>query len=263
MARRKSSSKKAVSLFPFLDILACVIGNLILIITTVVLDQMDSKPLADAARLENLRQETVRQSARRAELEKQLQELRQSAGDVDERIAQAQQQVDEAKRKFDEANRQLAAAEAAPTATVQPPTPKELERLQAQRRKIDEEIARIEAEILERKTTPERAIVLLPPASGGAGPTRGIFVEVTSDRLVVHQDKQPWEVPAAKIAGDLKFQELLNRIEDDDQAIITFLVRPNGIATLRVAERTAAAQDVRTGRVPLPGDGKLDLSTSP
>jgi hypothetical protein len=263
MARRKSSSKKAVSLFPFLDILACVIGNLILIITTVVLDQMDSKPLADAARLENLREETVQQSARRAELEKQLQELRQSAGDVDERIAQAQQQVDEAKRKFDEANKQLAAAEAAPTTTMQAPTPEELEKLQAQRRKIDEEIAQIEAEILERQKTPERAIVLLPPASGGGGPTRGIFVEVTSDRLIVHQGEQPWEVPAAQIAADPKFAELLKGIQNDDQAIITFLVRPNGIATLRLAENAAAAHDVRTGRVPLPGDGKLDLSTGP
>ena len=38
MARR-AKKKQEVSLFPFLDILACVIGNLILIITAVVLEQ--------------------------------------------------------------------------------------------------------------------------------------------------------------------------------------------------------------------------------
>ncbi|NDH94779.1 MAG: hypothetical protein EBZ13_09685, partial [Planctomycetia bacterium] len=46
MARRERK-KQEVSLFPFLDILACVIGNLILIITAVVLEQVDTKPMAE------------------------------------------------------------------------------------------------------------------------------------------------------------------------------------------------------------------------
>ena len=46
MARREKK-KQEVSLFPFLDILACVIGNLILIITAVVLEQVDTKPMAE------------------------------------------------------------------------------------------------------------------------------------------------------------------------------------------------------------------------
>ena len=55
MSRRRQARKHEVSLFPFLDILACVIGNLILIITAVVLDQMDTKPIAEAAKIDDLR----------------------------------------------------------------------------------------------------------------------------------------------------------------------------------------------------------------
>ena len=51
MARREKK-KQEVSLFPFLDILACVIGNLILIITAVVLEQVDTKPIAEQAKRE-------------------------------------------------------------------------------------------------------------------------------------------------------------------------------------------------------------------
>ncbi len=51
MARREKK-KQEVSLFPFLDILACVIGNLILIITAVVLEHVDTKPIAEAAERE-------------------------------------------------------------------------------------------------------------------------------------------------------------------------------------------------------------------
>ena len=43
----KAKKETGSSLFPFLDILACVIGNLILIITAVVLESVDSDKLAE------------------------------------------------------------------------------------------------------------------------------------------------------------------------------------------------------------------------
>ena len=46
MARRQKK-KQEISLFPFLDILECVIGNLILIITAVVLESVDTDKFAD------------------------------------------------------------------------------------------------------------------------------------------------------------------------------------------------------------------------
>ena len=63
MARRQKK-KQEVSLFPFLDILACVIGNLILIITAVVLESVDSDKLADVFENEAIQKQTEAKSTR-------------------------------------------------------------------------------------------------------------------------------------------------------------------------------------------------------
>ena len=57
MARRQKK-KQEISLFPFLDILACVIGNLILIITAVVLESVDTDKLADLFQNEAIQKQT-------------------------------------------------------------------------------------------------------------------------------------------------------------------------------------------------------------
>ena len=63
MARRKKK-KQEISLFPFLDILACVIGNLILIITAVVLESVDTDKLADLFQNEAIQKQTEENLAR-------------------------------------------------------------------------------------------------------------------------------------------------------------------------------------------------------
>ena len=65
MSRARAQSGPSISLFPFLDILACVIGNLILIITTVVLEQMDTKPIAEAAKIDDVREQAEAENYRK------------------------------------------------------------------------------------------------------------------------------------------------------------------------------------------------------
>ena len=76
MARRQKK-KQEVSLFPFLDILACVIGNLILIITAVVLEQVDTKPSAEAAEREAQKKQIEKDLQTVALLQQQLKKLQQ------------------------------------------------------------------------------------------------------------------------------------------------------------------------------------------
>ena len=52
MGRRRKSDAESVSLFPFLSILACVIGVLTLMITALALGQMDTEEVADLNVLE-------------------------------------------------------------------------------------------------------------------------------------------------------------------------------------------------------------------
>ena len=71
MARRQKK-KQEISLFPFLDILACVIGNLILIITAVVLESVDTDKIATQFANEATKQKTEDILKIYAELEKML-----------------------------------------------------------------------------------------------------------------------------------------------------------------------------------------------
>jgi hypothetical protein len=254
MAGRRKPRKQEVSLFPFLDILACVIGNLILIITTVVLEQVDTKPVAEAARLEEVKEETKREQARVVELEQQLDALR-------ERSSTAMAALDAVRRKIEEAKERKQAAEARvkPPPQAPPETPADLERLEAERARIEEEIKKVEQEIVERQRPPEQMIAVLPGGAGN-GPRRGVFVEAARDGLVIHEGDKPWNVPTATIGADPRFKALLDGVKGDAESIVTFLVRPDGLASLGAGQRVAQAAGVRSGRVPLPGGGALDLS---
>lgn len=260
MARRRSSSKKEVSLFPFLDILGCLIGSLILIITTVVLEQMDTAPMAQAARIEDLKEEAQEERARQKALEKKLADRGRSAGAVDKRLAEARRRADEAARKLAEARQKLAAAERIKVETPSVPPPPDTAALAAKRRQLDEQAAKIRAEIVERQKIPEQAIVILPPGTGAEGPTKGIFIEAANGKVIVHDERKPWEVTPDKLAADPRFKELLAKVAADKNAIITILVRPEGLGSMWQVQKLVTEAGGRFGRVPLPGKGAIDLS---
>jgi multidrug efflux pump subunit AcrA (membrane-fusion protein) len=260
MARRKSSSKKEVSLFPFLDILGCLIGSLILIITTVVLEQMDSQPVAQAAKIDDTRQEASRALARLAALEKQLALIERKADAGDVRLAAARRRADAAARRAAEARKKLAAAEQIKVDAPAAPKPVDTTALAARKKKLEDDAAKVRAEIAERKKPIEQSIVVLPPGTGGGGPKRGVFVEAAKGKVVVHDAKKPWEAAADKAVADPRFKELLARTAADKDAVITILVRPDGLSTLGLLQKAAAEAGARVGRVPLPGSGSLDLT---
>jgi predicted RNase H-like nuclease (RuvC/YqgF family) len=257
MGRPRTARKQGVSLFPFLDILACVIGNLILIITTVVLEQVDTQPVAEAARIDDLREEAGRQQARAADLQKQVEELQRRSGTALGKLAEVRAKIAEAKRQLAEA--ETRAREADKPAPSPPAMAADLAKLERERNQIAGEIADLERQIADRKRQPEQMIAILPPGTGG-GPRKGVFVEAAKDGLVIHEGAKPWRIPTGKVASDPQFKALLERVKKDGDAIVTFLVRADGLAALAAGQKATADAGVRSGRVPLPGQGGLDLS---
>ena len=106
MARRQKK-KQEISLFPFLDILACVIGNLILIITAVVLESVDSEKIAEQFQTEAIQQQTEENLETIRKLEESLEKLRQDSIPSERRVQQAQQQLVDAERAQREAKWRL------------------------------------------------------------------------------------------------------------------------------------------------------------
>ena len=156
MARRQKK-KQEVSLFPFLDILACVIGNLILIITAVVLESVDSDKLAEQFANEAIQQQTEQNLQTIRDLEKSLEKLKQDSISSDARVQKAQQQLVEAERAQREAQGRLL--------DVPPPPPPpddedtaELKKRELEIQEIIAEMKRIEAKIADKKKKPDQSI---------------------------------------------------------------------------------------------------------
>ena len=183
MARRQKK-KQEISLFPFLDILACVIGNLILIITAVVLESVDTDKLADLFQNEAVQKQTEENLATIRELEEKLAKLKQDSISNDSRVQKAQQQLVEAERLQREARGRLL--------NVPPPPPPpddedkaELKKRELEIQEIIAEMKRIEAKIADKKKKPDQSISIFMKIGGRGGIRRPFFVEVTKDNLVL------------------------------------------------------------------------------
>ena len=297
MARRQKK-KQEISLFPFLDILACVIGNLILIITAVVLESVDTDKLADLFQNEAIQKQTEENLEAIRGLEERLEKLKQDSSSSDSRVQKAQQQLVEAERAQREAKGRLL--------NVPPPPPppddedtSELKKRNLEIQEIIAEMKRIEAKIADKKKKPDQTISILYANKGRGGVRRPFFVEVKKDNLVLlpneldyknlFDTEKPIKVPVAKMAGDKSFKKLLDYVlthlgktgllRRRRDTIITFLVRPEGVNSYRVAKKVvdqyektnekrlvvgvlpngAPVLDALSGKAPLPGEGKILL----
>ena len=295
MARRQKK-KQEISLFPFLDILACVIGNLILIITAVVLESVDTDKLADLFQNEAIQKQTEENLATIRGLEERLAKLKQESISNDSRVQEAQQQLVEAERLQREAQGRLL--------NVPPPPPPpddedtaELKKRNLEIQEILAEMKRIESKIADKKKKPDQSISILYSKVGGGGARRPFFVEVTKNGITLlpndldfknlFKNEKPIKIPAAKIASDKSFEKLLNYVKDQKaksgplrrrrDTIITFLIRPDGVSTYNTAknvvnqfeskyERELAIiplnngdfiVEALSGKAPLPSEGEI------
>lgn len=291
MARREKK-KQEVSLFPFLDILACVIGNLILIITAVVLEQVDTKPVADAAEYEAKLVKVKEQEQQIEQLQQQLAELRKETTSTSVELEKLEEQVETAEEKLREARSQVAKIPKTPP-KIDPALLQEKKLREQTLRELEEEMTKIKADIAERQKKPEQAISLLPgkiAGLAGGAPSKAVFAEINKEGLIVFPDqplwqqKQPLVIKTESIAKDAALGKLMDDVLADDAAIVTFLMRPDCLDVYNVIKnRFDAFQKTNEaklkspidpknpdsplqlrkiyGAVPLPGEGVLDFSS--
>jgi len=297
MARRQKK-KQEVSLFPFLDILACVIGNLILIITAVVLESVDSDKLAEQFANEAIQQQTEQNLQTIRDLEKSLEKLKQDSISSDARVQKAHQQLVKAERAQREAQGRLL--------DVPPPPPPpddedtaELKKRELEIQEIIAEMKRIEAKIADKKKKPDQTISVLYENKGRGGVRRPFFVEITKNDLVLlpnaldyknlFDSEDPIKIPVGKAGSDKSFTKLMDYVlthlgktgllRRKRDTIITFLIRPEGVDSYRLVKKVvdqyekknenrlvvgmlpngAPVLDALSGKAPLPGDGKILL----
>ena len=135
------------------------------------------------------------------------------------------------------------------------------------------QVTRLETELKQRETKnqdlqnelarrteppPEPPIQIRPSNNSRDGNTA--FVECRSDGIVLYNEDKPRLVPAGEMKKNAAFLEMLDQVSQDPDAIVTFLVRSDGISNYFVAREIARSKNCRNGKLPIVGQGDLDLS---
>ena len=210
MARAKSSAIPTVSLFPFLSILACLSGALVVMICVLAIVQVTSSgstaaksnPLA--AEMQQIQKQlnefrtltdqmtTIEQAEKRMVL---LQELTQNADTTDALRARLEAEIK---------NMQVVIAN-----------------LQNEKPRLTKEIAKLKEDLAERRIDPAQIKPALRVQGGGSGFAVGrrlFVVEANSDSVVVHRSKEDrFRVAAPTIGADQELRSEAGTFDDGGQ----------------------------------------------
>jgi hypothetical protein len=264
MARRKQGKKVTVSLFPFLSILACVIGTLTLLITAMALGQMDNDTVASAEMYQRIQDAIEQEEQRKEKIEELLAKAEDQADDSLKELADARVKLEELRLEKEAllAARDPKDDEKKPI--IIPPVDeekhkKQMAELEAQIAEQEALIEQLAAELENRGGPVREAEVIIQPSGSGVDlePT---FVECTGAGIVLLEADPPKHIRRADMAGDEDFGALLDDVAGRPKATVIFLVRSDGLSTYFSASGVARARYARNGKLPVIGQGKIDLS---
>ena len=254
MARAKVSAIPNVSLFPFLSILACLSGALVVMIcvltilrvTTSGTTAAKSNPLAlemkDLQRQLSEYRALTDQLTTVEEVEKRLvmlRDLSQGADTTDQMRVRIQKEIE---------NLQTVIAN-----------------LLADKPRLQKEVVKLKEELAERRIKPEDIKPALRVQGGGSGFAVGrrlFVVEANVDSIVVHQSKDDrLRIASSAIGADKDYNDFLAEVARNKNHQVLFLIRTDGQNSYDRGAGWAQQQfKLATSKIPIPGQGKVDLS---
>jgi len=263
MAKRAQDGGDDVSLFPFLSVLACVIGTLTMIIAAVAVQALDNDTVDQAIKYEEKKAELAQAdedlAKLSAELKKKETQIRkeQSAEqkkleDAKKRLAELLAKLEETQTKLDQISLDGPKVDLAGEAE----TIKEMEEELKSRR---EKIAQMEKEVADRKLPPKESEVSILPGGSGVGFDPS-FVECDEGRIVIHDGGKTTPVRTNEMNTNPEFIKLLEEVKANPKGQVVFLIRDDGLSTYRSARGLVSAKGVKNGKLPVVGDGRIDLS---
>ena len=257
MARRRRNDND-VSLFPFLSVLACVIGTLILLLSAVAIGGIGERSLDQVRLSERFEAAEIFLAGGRALLEDFEADLRRRRNEIED---------------SEEIGRQLSGLGLTPDISLQ-----ELEQLvdlrgrqaaldessrkvSEQARKLAAQVKRQSEEVRQRDVKRLRAPILIDPS--GIGPDyRPFLVECTRDYVELHHTRGDFSfrIPTDEVVRNPEYKKFLRQVRAISRGLVIFLIRPDGVGTFMEAEAVANQFRVRNAKLPLPGQGDLDFT---
>lgn len=261
MARRPRDNDDDISLFPFLSIIASVIGVLTMMIATLALAQMDTKDVALIDEYESTALQLTEEEAIVAELQKLIDDrIGPGAASVREDLNRNEKELAQLLRELTEVQEQLKELEKVKVVIPQldPAQRESVSSMQNELKSLEEELAQLEKELSEREEASQTKTSILPSGSGVN--FRPHFVECAAGSIVMHTVDPPKLIRAANMVNDKDFIGLLETVANGVNDSVVFLIRGDGLSTYYAARKLCTDREIRNGKLPVIGNGKIDLS---
>ncbi len=268
MARRKSKGAE-ISLFPFLSILVCVIGCLTMIIVFINLIQMDQAEGKEPEEVE-VAKEYVEIDKKQKDDQKELDRLRQ----LMENVIQDQEDLRSKREKLRRLKELLSNNEIIDSLREELIAKLNLlvntnKKLNKDKETLMADIKKLKEEIEKRKLPPDAASLRVQ-SSGSSANVEPYFVEIADKTVLIHTSltEPPLVIPSASLKQSKEFLDLLKKISEKPYRKLIFLVRgnPASVANFNRANgvvggfNRVSGTRILPGKLPLPGEGKLDLT---
>lgn len=270
MAKRRESSGDEVSLFPFLSILACLIGALVVLIVVMSVSNSQKSDGRSKAEVELAKtyQQMLRELKEREKLAKEMAEL----------LAKLNQYEEDRKIKEDKLARlrKLITSSADVQKQNEAMGQEQLKKLDNLLLEIDgikkqitaskAEVGKLTEELKVRQIPPDRRpppVVVQPSGSGDSASQKLFFVEASGAKLVfmVGGEKQTIAANEESIIGNVAFNHFLTEVKKAGDAQLIFLLRTDGTTAYNRGGGWAQEKyNIKISRLLLPGQGDVDLS---
>ena len=267
--KRRRSPVPGITLFPFMSVLACVIGTLTLLISGLALGEMGSSYLAEVEREEAIQeaiQEAITEATTaieraRREVSSLASELSNQEGTIEE-SGRVSAEFERVRAQQREGDRLLASLQVARQT---------LGELSRRKESLERDVATLERlaaglrdELTAQQRSLERAFetVLLRPSGSGTG-LRPRFVECSETGLRIDPDQSEnlqQFVRAADIVGSHLLRQVFREAGRSKDRNLILLVRPDSVAVYMAASAEARQLGIQPGAVPVPTQKPLDFS---
>jgi prefoldin subunit 5 len=257
VVKKKKSEGETVSLFPFLSILACVIGVLTLMITAMALSQMDQQD-DSWKRVEDYEENQEQITAKQEELE-QVQSQVEDLSKLNRELMLALEELKKLKQEKQKIPSDIKPEEKVKLLAEANRLEKRITEIKDDPKKLQEEIDKLKKE-LNKRENPVAAEVRIQPGGSGVdlNPT---FVECTKNGIVVLDGpSKDLHVRRDDLRKSLPFVELLDKIGAQNKGTVIFLIRQDAVYTYNIASSVARSRYCPNGKLPVEGNGKIDLS---
>lgn len=264
MAKRRNNSGEGVSLFPFMSILACLIGILTLMISvSMQLKQIDNVGRTQEEKARAIENRDLVKAAEKIEKEiAKLEEKLQKEKATSAELAKLEDRKIILKTQLDETN-DPEKSDAELQKLIEQMRA-EIVSLKKSRPPLNKRLKELKVELAKRKNPPKpvESVVIKPGGTGVSAASKLFFVECNSTGIVLLSGPgAPKTIPTAAIPNSTDYNKFLEKVKSTRDSMVLFLIRKSGNGAYAWSAGVAESKfEVLTGKLPVPNDGKIDLS---